>query len=795
MGENIKIGRIVEENIDKIREYVFHRSMKPLLSAARIKIVTKVYKETEGIPMIMRRAKVLLKQAQEIPIAIEDWQLIVGSPSAYNFSVSSYPEVSWKWVDEIENLETREGDKYEIPDEDKKLFKEILPWWKGKSIEDNIYSRLPEEVANALEAGLFSTGYTTVGVGNLAPNYEKVIKKGMTGIMEEIKEKMEYLDLSKPEDYKKWLFYKAAIISCEAVNTYAKRFEKLARELAEKETREDKKKELLTIAKNCERVPAYPARDFPEALQAIWFVFCVLCWDAAGGAGKVLGRLDQYLYPYYADYVKKYGIEVAKVWLKNFWINQNQTMYFLPNKAAAEIWSGHPMSEQPTIGGVDENGRDASNELTKLILEVEKELALPRPDIAVMYHKNIDVEVLKNSCDCLPRSMKPKFFDFETVSKQLMKKGATEKDIKKGAVIVGCVTAAIEGKSWGSNCMTYLSLPKCFELALNDGIDPRTGKRVGASTGDPTNFKTFNEFLDAVKKQIQHCVKLAITYAIIEEYVHKELNPQPLSSVLTDDCIEKGLPVWEGGACYNIPGIAGVGLATIADSAAALKKFVFDERKISMSELLDALHRNWEGKEDLRQLLKNQAPKFGNDDDYVDGIATEIAEFYCNEVMKCRSPRRTPYYPSMHSVSAHVGLGNSVGATPDGRKSGEPLSDGISPTQGVLREGPTAVIKSLTKIDHSIMPSGSLLNMKFSAPVLRYHRESFIELLKTYMELGGYHIQFNIIDTETLRNAQLHPEEYAGILVRVAAYVAEFTSLPKKLQEDIIARSELGLDY
>jgi formate C-acetyltransferase len=782
-------------DFEELRKEILAKLRMPKLRIEKALIETEAWKEFEGDPPIIRAAKTFYKLAKEIPITIEDWQLIVGSPSSEPFTVSPHPIASWRWVNtELDTFSTREGDKYLVTEEDKKILREILPQWRGKSIEDRVRSALPEETLTAYEAGLIDSGYISNGSGNYPPNYEKILKKGMYGIIDEIKEKMNVLDLTKPEDYKKYLFYKAALICCEAAILYAKRFADLARKLAEKETREWRKKELLIIAQNCERVPAYPARTFPEALQAIWFIHALAHFEVHGAAGIVLGRLDQYLYPYFKEYVKEYGVEEAKKWLKNFWININQILLFLPKRTSL-IWSGHPISEQPTIGGVNVKGEDATNELTELILEVEKEVRLQQPDIAIMYHKNIKEELLEKSCEVLPLTMKPKFFNYEIALHQVLTKGATPDEAKEGLVIIGCVSSGIAGKTWGNNNMAFVNLPKALELALNNGIDPLTGKRVGPATGDPSNLKTFEDLFNAFKEQLRHAIRMAVILSIVIENVHREVNPQPFASILVDDCIERGLPVWEGGARYNIPGIEGVGLATVTDSLAAIKKLVFEEGRISLTELIKALRSNWEGYEYLRQVMINEAPKFGNDDDYVDSIAREVAEYFCKEVLKYRSPRGVPYYPALYSVSAHVGLGRFVGATPDGRYAREPLSDGMSPAQGRCNTGPTAVIKSITKIDHKLAANGTLLNMKFNASLLRSpeKRKKFIAMLKTYMDLGGYHVQFNFIDTELLREAQRHPEKYPDLLVRVAAYVAQFTALPKELQDDIIARSELDI--
>jgi len=783
------------EFTEDLRKEVLAKLRMPKLRIEKALIETEAYKETEGEPPIIRSAKAFYKLAKEIPVAIEDWQLIVGCPAGEPFAVSPHPLASWKWIlTELDTLSTREGDKYFVTEEDKKVLREVLPQWKGKSIEDKVLNALPEEALIAYKTGLIDSGYIANGSGNYAPNYEKILKKGMYGIMEEIKEKMKSLNITNPEDYRKYLFYKAALICCEAAIIYARRYAELAREMAERETREKRRDELLLIAQNCERVPAYPARNFPEALQSIWFVHILAHWEVHGAAGIVLGRLDQYLYPYFVSFVNEAGIEEAKRWLKNFWINMNQIMLFLPKRTSL-IWSGHPISEQPTIGGVNEKGENATNELTKLILEIEKEVRLQQPDIAIMYHKNIDEELLEKACEVLPLTMKPKFFNYEIALQHVLAKGATLEDARKGLVIIGCVSSGIAGKTWGNNNMAFVNLPKVLELTLNNGVDPLTGERVGPATGDPSSFKTFDEFFNAFKEQLKHAIEMAVVLSIVIENTHRENNPQPFASILVDDCVDKGLPVWEGGARYNIAGIEGVGLATCADSLAAVKKLVFEERKVTLDKLVEALRNNWKGHEVLRQVMINEAPKFGNDDDYVDNIAKEVAELFCREVSKYRTPRGTPYYPALYSVSAHIGLGRFVGATPDGRYVREPLSDGASPAQGRCLIGPTGVIKSLAKLDHRLAPNGTLLNMKFNASLLKSpdKRRKFIDMLKTYMELGGYHVQFNFMDTEILRDAQIHPEKYPDLLVRVAAYVAQFTALPKDLQDDIIARSELDI--
>ncbi len=774
-----------------LRKEVLARIATPKLRIERALIVTEAYKQSEGQPMILRRAKALKEILLRIPIRIEDWQLIVGSPSAEPFTVSPNPEASWRWVlTELDVLSTREGDKYLVAEKDKKILRETLQWWQGKSLEEAVLNLLPLEVARAFETGLIDSAYVSQGSGNFSQNYGKILGEGFLTIQQEIKQRRLKADVSEPRELEKSLYYQAASICCEAMIAHAHRYSTLASEMAERESRKARRRELELIASHCERVPAYPARDFFEALQSFWFAHALVHLEVSGGGGVVAGRLDQTLYPYFqhADRAE------AKRWLENLWINYNQIRQFLP-KRASFIWSGNPIAEQPTIAGVNEKEEDASNELSELMLEVDREVGLPQPDIAFMYHKKVNEEILEKSCDTLLVTTKPKFFNYEVARNQVLAKGATLESARKGLVTIGCVTSGIEGQIWGNN-MVFLNLGKCLELSLNNGVDPLSGKQTGCKSGMPAQFSNFGEALTAFKNQLRYAVGLSAQFSYAIEKVHGDLNPQPLASLFIDDHLERGLPPWKGGSKLSIQGIAGVGFATVIDSLAAIKKMVFDESEIDMAGLLEAVRSNFEGKwEPLGQRLLNLTPKFGNDDDVADQLASEIAEFYCTEVKKYDCSRGIPYYPSLYSVSAHLGLGQSVGATPNGRKSRLPLSDGMSPSQGACFNGPTAVIRSMTKIDHSAVLNGTLLNMKLNGSVLRSaeQRKKFIGLLRTFMELGGYHVQFNFIDTGTLKDAQTHPEKYQDLLVRVAAYVAHFVQLPRDLQEDIIHRTEVGL--
>lgn len=776
---------------DELRDEILEAIMMPKISIERALIVTESHKATEGEPMMIRRAKAFRDLANKMPVSIADWQLIVGNYSAEPFSLNLNPEFCWNVIlDNMDSFATREGDKYRISEEDKAILKATLPWWKGKSIGERILSILPQNVKDAYDAGLIASGYLEQGSGNFSADYGRVISKGLIAIMEEIRYKRCKLEQRTPEDEKKRLYYDAMLICSEAAIKFAERYAAMAEAMAEKTTDEARKQDLEKIARNCRQVPAYPARDFYEALQSFWFLHVLLHFESSGGAGIVAGRLDQVLYPYTQGEPKK---EVNR-WLSNLWINFNQILYFLPGKSAA-IWSGNPMSEQPTIGGINKEVNDATNLLTHMMLEIEKETKLPLPDVAVMYHPRLDESILFESCDTLLETMKPKFFNYAVMAQQARKRGVREEDLID-LVTIGCVASGPQGKNWGNNGMAFFNIAKVLELTMNNGVDPMTGKRLGSTTGEVEDFKDFRQFMIAFKDQLGYAIDNTAKFVNVVQRVHSEMNPQPFTSIMIDDCIEKGIPLWEGGARYDITGVEGVGLANVADSLAALKKLVFEEKALTMKEVKEAMRNNFQGEwAKTRACLLEDAPKYGNDDDYVDSLAVEVARQYCAEFSKKKTLRGNPFCPSLASVSAHVGLGKNVGALPDGRYARQPLADGMSPTQGVCMQGPTAVLKSVTKIDHSDATGGTLLNLKLSPETLKNlaKREKFIQLLRVFFQLGGFHVQFNILDTATLVDAQKNPEKYPHLLVRVAAYVAQFGQLPRELQDDIIARSQLGV--
>ncbi len=774
---------------EELRNTILEAMTTPKVRIERALIVTDSHRATEGEPMMIRRAKAFRDLANKMPVSIDSWQIVVGNYSAEPFALNPNPELCWDVIlDRMDDFATREGDKYRISEEDKSTLREVLPWWKGRSIGEKIISMLPEKASDSYDAGIIASGYLGQGSGNFTADYSRVISRGLIDIMDEIRRKRSRLEPGNPENEKKYLYYEATLICCQAAIDFSNRYAKLAETMAQETTDKLRKNELEQIARNCRRVLAYPARDFFEAVQSFWFLHVLVHFESSGGAGIVAGRLDQVLYPY----VDGESREDIHKWLSNLWINFNQILYFLPGRSAA-IWSGNPMSEQPTIGGIDKEGNDATNLLTHMMLEIEREINLPLPDIAVMYHPGIDGDLLLKACDTLLKTMKPKIFNYEITAQQARNRGVREEDLTD-LVTIGCVASGPEGKNWGNNGMAFFNIPKVLELTMNNGIDPASGKMLGIPTGEVEGFNNFDEFLKAFKDQMDYAIDNTAKFVNVVQQVHSELNPQPFTSVMIDDCLEKGVPLWEGGARYDITGVEGVGLANVADALAALKMIVFEKKTLTMREIREAMGNNFQGKWDkTRNALVENAPKYGNDDDYVDSIAADIAGYYCMEIAKKRTALGNAFCPSLASVSAHVGLGRFVGAIPDGRYAERPLADGMSPSQGLCFQGPTAVLKSATKIDHSKATGGTLLNLKMSSETLKNpaKRDKFIQLLHAFFQLGGFHLQFNILDTQMLMDAQKNPEKYPHLIVRVAAYVAQFGQLPRELQDDIIARSQL----
>jgi len=782
-----------EDDIEKLRQIYLKKLSKPKLTSERARIITESYKETEGEPISIRRAKGLKKILSEMSIYIQPWELVVGNLGPEPVSAPIYPEGGVDYIlDDLDSFETREGDRFKVSEDVKRELREVLPWWKGKTLKEYASSMTPRESKEANDAGLFSyENMLTGGVGHFVPSYEKILHWGLEGVKKNIEERINLLDLTDPNDFQKSIFYQSCLIVYEGIKIYARRYTNLAKELVEKEKDLQRKEELLKIVKICEQVPLKPARNFREALQTVWFCH-VICYIDSNGYAVTLGRMDQYLFPYYKNDLEEERLrkKEAEKLLISFWLKCSDILKLYSN-SAAKVYAGFPVSQPPELGGLTLYGEDATNELSELMLEVEEKVKLPQPDLALLWTEKMSDDFIIKASKLVIKTNKPKFFNTNIGIQALINAGIPIEEARKDWVFVGCVENSVNGKTWGWHNAGYYNIAKCLELALNDGIDPRTNKQLGLVTGDPAKFRSFDEVVNAFKIQVTHAIKMLIKGVHAVELAHREVWPEIWESILIDDCLAKGLDLHHGGARYNFDGIQAVGLATVVDSLMAIEKFVFEDKKIEMKELLDGLRENFEGKEVLRQELLNETPKYGNDLDEVDKLACEIFSFLCDEVGKHKDFRGGRFTAGFYTNAAQVFFGNFTGATPDGRKTGETLSDACSPSHGADKEGPTAVLSSVAKLPHAKAGNGTLLNMKFNASTLNSEEkiQNFANFVKAYLELGGFHVQFNIVDPKILLDAQKHPEKYPNLMVRVAAYVALWNQLSKQTQDEIIKRT------
>lgn len=769
---------------------------KPEICTERARLVTESYKETEGEPMIIRRAKAISRILSGMTIFIQRDQLIAGTQASKLRSAPVFPETEAEYLEkEIDLFEKRQQDRLIVtPEVKKELLEDILPYWKSKDVKILALNSMPAKTREIvqLEDQIFSVDiHLTGSIGHVIVDYDKVLRKGLLAFKEEIQDNMALLDLTKPDNGKKYKFYEAELIVCDAVIDWAGRYAKKAAELALTEEDPRWKKELEWIAKICSRVPAYPSENFREAVQSFWFTHLLLYIEQDGLACSA-GRLDQYLYPYYKKSIQEGLITEAEgqELLECLWVKFTEVMRAYDYECA-KYYAGFSISENVVLGGVDSSGNDATNELSFMCLEAEKNTKLSQPNLGVRVHNNSPEGFLMKAVEVASSGRsKPEFFNDNVAIPVLMSTGVPLNEAREYS-ISGCVEA-VPPHANGMTNASMSNIAKALELALFNGVCQLSNKQVGPKTGDSRDFKSFNELIGAFKLQVEAYVKEMVTALNIIEKVHADIFPLPYFSLVMDDCLEKGIDITAGGARYNYTGPQAVGFADVVNSLAAVKKLIFDEKKITMNELLEVLKANFEGKEILRQTLINQAPKWGNDIDYVDEIGSEIAKIFCNEVSKYVNTRGGVYRPGIYSVSANVPLGLHVGALPNGRLSRTPLTDGVGPTHGTDLSGPTAVTKSVAKLDHEIITNGTILNQKFTPKLLENDtgKRGLYELIRSYFDLGGWHIQFNVVSSETLREAQKDPDKYKDLIIRVAGYSAFFVELDKAVQDDIIFRTE-----
>lgn len=800
-----------KDRVKELLEKVKMQTFKPLICIERAYYVTKSFMETEGEPMIIRRAKALEKVLKNITVCIEDGELIVGRAASKRFGGMLFPESGWELLEEGVSSGSILGHYVETEEEKVKL-QEILSYWKSKLFPERWIHTMPEEYQCFFHLLRASAG----GGGSLAhncPGFERVLTKGLNGLKKQVNEEIVKLDLTQPDAIQKYLFLKAVNITFDAVISFAKRYAQLARSLAEKEIDGQRRLELEKIAGICEWVPANPARSFQEALQSLWFVYLAVELEG-GGAGIGFGRIDQHLYPFYKKdldegrLTKEQALELIAMFLikmNEFTIPfSNEMVTPIGGERLTENFSPRSGANQPlsviTLGGLTRDGKDATNELSYLFLEVEKDVMLWE-EIAVRVHANTPEDFLIKALEVAKLAKgKIKFVCDETVVKQLIKDGKTVEDARDYA-ITGCFIHTVPGRSFDPPLGGFVNLPLALELALNNGVFRRTGEQLGPKTGDSKHFKSYHEVWNAYKKQVEFLIRQYVIIANVNLSRLTEVSLCPLQSALYDGCIERGKDILMGGTIYNTGSLWVTGIPNVGDSLAAIKKIVFEEKKITMATLIDALDKNFEGYEDVYHLLRN-APKFGNDDDYADSIVNEVLVHLCDEVGKYVTIGGRKFTISAANVAANIPLGKLIGATPEGRRAREPFSDGgLSPYYGRNVNGVTSTLRSVAKLDLWKASGGCVLNVKFNPEDVKeeFKIESKIRklasLIKTFAKMGGDIIQFNLVSGETLRDAQKHPEKYRDLLVRVATYSAYFVDLPKEVQDDIIRRTELSGSY
>jgi len=769
------------------------------VDSERAVLVTDSYKKTEGEPIVVRRAKALKNILENIRVYILPDELIVGHAASKPRSAQVFPEMAVDWLErELDQLETRSQDPFIVPEKVKQDLRSIFPYWKGRTLNDHLRHRLPEETRRQLYAPhpvIFGWCAFQNGIGHICQDYEGVLKKGLNGIKEEACRRYKQLDWSQPENIEKEAFLRSIMIVCDAAVNFGKRYAHEAMNLAAKEADHQRKKELKRIADVCTHVPGNPARNFHEALQSLWFVVLITQLET-NGVSISPGRFDQYMFPYYSKDLNS-GLldkEEALELLECLWIKFAE-MVILYDKISASYLTNFVMGEHITLGGQLEDGSDATNELSYLCLQAQRDVGLMQPNLSARWHKGSPRKFMLETCRTI-RDVNaiPQILNDEVFVPSLCYRGIPIQESRDYSP-VGCNELDIAGKT-GGLLVTPVSVAKVIELVLNNGKCRLCGRQLGPKTGDPTEFRSFEDVMNAYKKQIKFFVKQAAITNNVEALVHSEVMPVPFVSATIKGCIESGKDMTAGGTEYYYSGSFPGGIANLGNSLMAIKKLVFDDHEISMKELLKALDENFENQEFLRQKLIHKVPKYGNDLEEVDRLTARAIKIFTDELEQYKDWRGgkllRSYWPAFWTVTANIPFGWATGATPDGRMAKTPLAEGISPAQGTDTSGPTAAMKSVAKIDHYVATMGVIYNMQVSPELLDSDEKlwKFVELIRTYFQLGGAQIQFNIVSDETLRAAQREPQHYRHLLVRVSGYGALFVELSKTVQDDIIARTE-----
>lgn len=767
---------------------------QPFITIERARLITEGYKKYEGsveIPVL--RALVFKHYMENRTLCINDGELIVGEKGDSPQSTPTYPELCCHTMQDLDIMDRRDIISFKVSDDVKKIHEdEIIPFWKNRQIRQKIVSSMEQEWLDCYENGVF-----TEFMEQRAPGHTVcggiIYKKGFSDLKEEIEKEIIKLDFVNDKDaYDKKAQLEGMAIACEALIIYGRRYSEYVKELAEKESDEAKRKDLLTIAKNCEVVPANKPETFHQAVQMYWFVHIGVTtelniWDAFSP-----GRFDQHLNSFYENDVENdiLNRDMAKEILECLWIKFNNQP--APPKVGVTLKESGTYTDFANIntGGITEDGKDGVNDVSYIILDVMDEMKLLQPSSNVQISKKTPSKFLKRACEISRKGWgQPAFYNTEAIIQELLEAGKIIEDARCGGTS-GCVETGCYGKE--AYILTgYLNLPKILEITLNNGLDPMSNKKLGIETGDPRLFKSYEDLFNAFKTQLNHFVDIKVKGNNVIERIYSKHMPAPLMSVIVDDCIKNAKDYNAGGARYNTKYIQGVGIGTITDSLTSIKYNVFDKKKFSMDELLEALKNNFEGHEAIYNMVVNKTPKYGNDDDYADDLMQDVFNSFYNEVTGRKSPMGAGYRINMLPTTCHVYFGEVMGASANGRLIQKPLSEGISPEKGGDTNGPTAVIKSCSKMDH-LKTGGTLLNQRFAPTVVQGEEglDNMSNLIRAYFNMDGHHIQFNVFDKNVLLAAQKNPDEYKDLIVRVAGYSDHFNNLSRALQDEIIGRTE-----
>ena len=828
------------DRIPKLVENLYAKM--PEIESARAILITESYRQTENEPMVIRRAKAFAHILENIPIVIRDLELIVGSTTIAPRGCQTYPEFSYEWLEaEFDTVETRSADPFYISEKTKQELKEANAYWKGKTTSELATSYMEPETLLAMEHNIFTPGnYFYNGVGHVTVKYGEVLAIGFSGIKAKAQAELDKLCLADGDYQKKSRFLEAVMISCDAAIEYARRYARLALKEAEECTDPVRKRELLQIAQNCANVPEKGATGFYEACQSFWFVQQLLQIESSGHSISP-GRFDQYMYPYYQKDMESGKItrEFAQELMDCIWVKLND-LNKCRDAASAEGFAGYSLFQNLIAGGQNEEGIDVTNDLSFMSIQASMHVFLPQPSLSVRVWNGTPHEFLIRAAELTRTGIGlPAYYNDEVIIPSLMSRGLTLQDARDYNII-GCVEPQKSGKTEGWHDAAFFNMCRPLELVFSNGIDK--GVRIGPATGNVEEMTTFEQFYDAYKKQMDYAIQLLVNADNAIDMAHAERCPLPFLSSMVDDCMKVGRTVQEGGAVYNFTGPQGFGVANMADSLYSVKTLVYDEKKITMGELKEALATNYGkglGAEDVaamtakianelkeagktigekevaailntvvaaseapevkangERILKliEEVPKFGNDIPEVDAFARDVAYTYTEPLQNYKNPRGGSFQAGLYPVSANVPLGAQTGATPDGRLAYQPVADGVSPSAGKDVNGPTAAANSVSRLDHYIASNGTLFNQKFHPSALsgRNGLENFVGLIRSYFDQKGSHMQFNVVSRETLLDAQKHPEQYKHLVVRVAGYSALFTTLSKSLQDDIIRRTEQG---